>query len=633
MAKEVSLVVKVKDEAGNVIKNIKDNVDGLKQSVDSVGDSVKKSDGFIGQFSRSLSEIGGKLKADIQLGAKAFTSMTGALKGAGIAAKGFGVALAATGITLVTAAVAALVSYFKNFEGAAKLVDKALAGVAAVGTQLVGIFKSLINLDFSGAADQIKGIGKAAIDAANGVDKLFLAQKNYAESLRIGTVQVAAFRQNIEKNKKILEDETLTYEQRSAALKELNRDTQSLGELELTLAENRKKEIQAELDIEKNFERQRELKQELAQATAEEINKQTELNNIKADAAKKEREIENKRKQEADKRREELVKAEKDATKILQGLRDENFLNAISDERKRAEESVRIQKERAIQEIELLQVSEESKRKLREEEETKATLALEKINTDYLAKKAEDDKKAAEKLANDEKKRNEERIEEERIATETRFNIVMSYYDSIATLGNILAQLAGESKALAIAGVLLEKGAAIAKVITSVQVANAGALATPQAILTSGAAAIPVITANKVAGAVSIAAIIAGAAQGIAQITQAQTDVNQAQSSTAPSSPATKFKKGGLLRGPSHEQGGILTPFGELEGGEFITNKFATQAFLPLLEQINRSGQNGMEPQPSSAPAMSPIIKTYVVASDMDSELEKRKKLNDLARL
>jgi len=51
-----------------------------------------------------------------------------------------------------------------------------------------------------------------------------------------------------------------------------------------------------------------------------------------------------------------------------------------------------------------------------------------------------------------------------------------------------------------------------------------------------------------------------------------------------------------------------------------------------MLEQLNRNGQSGMEPtQPSS---MSPqIIKTYVVASEMGTELEKRKKLQNLARL
>ena len=35
---------------------------------------------------------------------------------------------------------------------------------------------------------------------------------------------------------------------------------------------------------------------------------------------------------------------------------------------------------------------------------------------------------------------------------------------------------------------------------------------------------------------------------------------------------STKFEKGGVLQGPSHAQGGILTPYGELEGGEGVIN-------------------------------------------------------------
>jgi hypothetical protein len=56
-----------------------------------------------------------------------------------------------------------------------------------------------------------------------------------------------------------------------------------------------------------------------------------------------------------------------------------------------------------------------------------------------------------------------------------------------------------------------------------------------------------------------------------------------------------KFAKGGLIEGASHEQGGVpFTVQGrggfEAEGGEYIINKRATQANLPLLEAINASG-------------------------------------------
>lgn len=51
-----------------------------------------------------------------------------------------------------------------------------------------------------------------------------------------------------------------------------------------------------------------------------------------------------------------------------------------------------------------------------------------------------------------------------------------------------------------------------------------------------------------------------------------------------------KFAKGGILQGNSHSQGGIQTPFGELEGGEAVINKNSTRMFAPLLSQINEAG-------------------------------------------
>ena len=56
-----------------------------------------------------------------------------------------------------------------------------------------------------------------------------------------------------------------------------------------------------------------------------------------------------------------------------------------------------------------------------------------------------------------------------------------------------------------------------------------------------------------------------------------------------------KFAEGGMVNGPSHDQGGV--PFSvqgqsgyEMEGGEYIVNKRATSMHRDLLERINKSG-------------------------------------------
>jgi hypothetical protein len=94
-----------------------------------------------------------------------------------------------------------------------------------------------------------------------------------------------------------------------------------------------------------------------------------------------------------------------------------------------------------------------------------------------------------------------------------------------------------------------------------------------------------------------------------------------------------------LLVGRRHSEGGIPTSLGELEGGEYVVNRQATDSFLPLLEQINGMGKGSGAPnnlsvtgeQNITGPA--PIIKTYVVASDMSSQQEANKRLEDIARL
>lgn len=92
----------------------------------------------------------------------------------------------------------------------------------------------------------------------------------------------------------------------------------------------------------------------------------------------------------------------------------------------------------------------------------------------------------------------------------------------------------------------------------------------------SAMAAIPVV--GPALGAVAAAAAVASGLMNVAKISS--TDV--------------KYEKGGLLKGKSHNEGGIpFTVAGrggfEAEGGEYIVNKRATAMYFPVLEAINRS--------------------------------------------
>lgn len=134
--------------------------------------------------------------------------------------------------------------------------------------------------------------------------------------------------------------------------------------------------------------------------------------------------------------------------------------------------------------------------------------------------------------------------------------------------------------------------------------------------------------------AMAAALIAAGITTGAALLKIKQTTFDsspyQDKPATEKAGPGSTYAAGGILQGPSHDMGGIRTAMGELEGGEFVVNRRATMNFLPLLNQINASGQT---PAAETTNPQQPIIKTYVVASDMTSQQEANAKLSALARL
>ena len=152
-------------------------------------------------------------------------------------------------------------------------------------------------------------------------------------------------------------------------------------------------------------------------------------------------------------------------------------------------------------------------------------------------------------------------------------------------------------------------------------------------------------TAAVAAGALQIAAIESTTFQAAA-LPDIYTDPSGLNGGSDPSSdsggtkisggrnyyPVRNGASGGLLVGPSHANGGIMSPFGELEGGEAVINKISTQRFGSILSSINQAG--GGSPIPSTGREdAAPIFKTYVVASDVSSQQEADFKIRQIAKL
>jgi hypothetical protein len=119
-----------------------------------------------------------------------------------------------------------------------------------------------------------------------------------------------------------------------------------------------------------------------------------------------------------------------------------------------------------------------------------------------------------------------------RAEMQARTAMLLQYADYAQQIGGILGQIAGENKDLAIAGVIIEQGAALGKVLIGTASGIAGAYyngsINPLNAVPGGSAIVAAnvarqVTGLKIQGALSAAAIIAGAANSISQINKAKT--------------------------------------------------------------------------------------------------------------
>ena len=94
-----------------------------------------------------------------------------------------------------------------------------------------------------------------------------------------------------------------------------------------------------------------------------------------------------------------------------------------------------------------------------------------------------------------------------------RAEIQNAYIDLVGQFGSLLSQIAGKNKKLAIAGVIIEQAAAIAKIIQNTAIANAKAVAAFP--LTGG---LPWTAINTVSAGLSIASSVAAGVKAIQQI-------------------------------------------------------------------------------------------------------------------
>ena len=264
---------------------------------------------------------------------------------------------------------------------------------------------------------------------------------------------------------------------------------------------------------------------------------------------------EQKRQEEQTKKQEEEQKKRADARKAAAEKKKQEEEKAAEEERRRQETAQKIllesqlsllsARDREIKERELRFQEELAALKAAgvedltafEEEYRMDQLEINKKYDDEELKRQEEARKKQEeadkKYYEEQKKQKEEYdkfiLESEQFKADAIAFIQDQQVANIQSVGTILGTIAGKNKKLAIAGLVIEQGANIAKVVIdtarAISAASAAAapfIANPVTSVLATANLARVIAQQKIAAALSIAGIVAGAAKGIAQINSAQ---------------------------------------------------------------------------------------------------------------
>jgi len=129
-------------------------------------------------------------------------------------------------------------------------------------------------------------------------------------------------------------------------------------------------------------------------------------------------------------------------------------------------------------------------------------------------------------------------------------------------------------------------------------------------------------------GAVAAAGVVATGIINIDKIKKTKMGDDVAGSTSAPPVPQpSKFARGGIVSGAGGSTSDSVSAM--LSPGESVINANSTSMFKDTLSSINQAGGGSGFGSSSSQP----ILKTYVVSSDMTNQQEADKKISDLARL
>jgi hypothetical protein len=702
-----ALKQQLKDVAAGTAEwnKIKNDIRDIEDALESAGQSSEDFKGLLENAPGPLGVLGG------------------AIKKVELATKSWGAALKATGIGLIVSLIGGLVAAFSQTEGSLKKLEPLLIGMEKIFGGIVEMAQPLLDMILElglkalpFVTDAFKNVYSAVFSVFQSLGKLGqavlkLIKGDFSGAWESAKESVTKFGENFEQNQKNFEKGAakMTKTQKENAAKQKEIDDKALQDKlkrmeaedkidEATLEKMKAEALalakteQQKLDVEEKFAkksyelRKKELEDKRAlykkgsddykSYTADLIKLDAEYTNTKTANDEKQRQLEDTKKKEFFEKDKARYQSQLDTRLRDNDIANEKELQALDVKLKKGE----IKEYQYQQELYLLKQRQlqnkmtQLKKEQTDEEDYYTSLYNQgKIKKeDYLTQLQEIEKTFGDKrietlkLQGDNEFTNAVNLANQLVATkEYEKNAIIALEEAkinaIATLGNILTQLAGQNKTIAILGLAVSQGAAIADILTKYFRTKAGLIADkalyaamiPNPITAPiGIAGVAATTAGLTANTIGMAAGLAGVATAVAQGVAAingkggGTATAEGQSAPAGNSAASLGKNygdGGLINGPLHAAGGVMI---NAEGGEAVMTRGAVTMFAPLLSAMNQMGggtsfapnalttrydaPNVSNPSQEQSPI---IMKTYVVSNELTTEAEKQARLKDLSTL
>jgi hypothetical protein len=441
------------------------NLDSTNKKLETTSKKSTKITQKTGKLSSSFSGLGSTLDGVTGGAVSGFKGMLGGVKGLTGGFKGLKGAIIATGLGALVLVVITLIQYFSKFDAATRLISQAMAGLTGFVDGIINNFEKLLELDVVGF---FKGVTDSVVDGVDATGKLIDAQRALQKLNTELLTTNAKLNVELGKQKKILEDTTLSFDERRKAQVKINEITETLLQNEKDRISLEKEAAKQALRTAGSEQETRDAREKLQQATADLIKVEGDLNLERQEASKKLREV-NEQEEAQDesnakakkKRNEEIVKAnkkliaeEESRVKTLVDL-EESYNKQLEDMLVESNvERIELQRDRALEELKLLEATEEEKKsiirainakfdkelsdskdakvEIEKEKEAERIIALEEFRRN-LNKQIEDENvesKLEKKLLDLEREKEDTLAELERLeATEAEKARIKAFYD------------------------------------------------------------------------------------------------------------------------------------------------------------------------------------------------------------